>query len=179
MTNMGGMVNFGRCKASLCASHSKFDANMDELRTQFQARSGQGKLTIVRRTHADKMLLDYCASQGPPKLKRRKLLEHARGELCGYFASWRGIIEWLARHPAWFCTKRVAGSGAAVDTHQDLALLGTDGQRYYDHATSSDAYIMAVKEERTRRVHLTAAGEPWLVYTFIIFEDAAAEDDGV
>ena len=47
------------------------------------------------------------------------------------------------------------------------------GKRYFEHATSSNAYIQAVREERVRRVHLTDGGHSWCVYTFVVFEDAA------
>ena len=96
----------------------------------------------------------------------------------GAFASWREVVQWSVRNPAHLCKQRVAGNGEPQRTFSDLATTGVDGKRYYDHATSSNAYIHAVREERTRRVRLTLSGTSWSVYTYVIFEDAAAEDDG-
>ena len=174
--HMGGMIDFEQCRLSLRKSIAAFDRDTKNIAVRYAPRPGQGCLTLVRRHQADGALRRYGKSQGAPMLTVRRL-HFEGGSVQGAFACWRDIVAWSAQNPAHFCAQSVAGNGIADRTYADLATV-VAGKRYFEHATSSNAYIQAVREERVRRVHLTDGGHSWCVYTFVVFEDAATEKDG-
>ena len=193
LKRFGGIVNLEQLKASMSKSQVDFDHESAKLHLNFAPKPGRGDLSILTHGQAAGELRKYAADLGL-RLQSR-LLEFDDGvggkrQLPGFFAPWRALIKYAAENPLHIGKQRVytsatgnSGSGEAE------ALRAENGERYYSHATDSDAYIKAVEEERTRRVHLHVdlkdvdlkdvhTLNPWAVYTFILFQDAAAEPDG-
>ena len=195
LKRFGGIVNFEQLKASLTKSQVDFDRDSSKLNLNFAPRPGRGDLTVMKHDKANELLRAYAATLGLQLQPRKIEFDDGKGgkrQLPGFFAPWRALVKYAAENPFYFCeqrvyTSRTRGEGSTEQVRPAVALRTEKGERYYSHATDSDAYIKAVEEERTRRVELQVDPKdvghlhtlkPWAVYTFILFQDAAAEPDG-
>jgi hypothetical protein len=192
LKRFGGIVNLEQLKASMSKSQVDFDHESAKLNLNFAPKPGRGDLSILTHGQAAGELRKYAADLGLQLQSR--LLEFDDGvggkrQLPGFFAPWRALIKYAAENPLYIGEQRVyTGATGNSGSGEAEALRAENGERYYSHATDSDAYIKAVAEERTRRVdlHVDLHGDlkgvhtlkPWAVYTFILFQDAAAEPDG-
>ena len=198
----GNWINLRWLLRSASMSEARYDDLLADVRADFLPKPARGSLLVRSRKEADAWARNYARDLGVA-LQPAKLLvdngkggaEHVQVTLQAAVASWTGLTRFASENPFYFNEQRVGGGGAdggvgfgadggadpllrEVRTRGatiDAMVATTGGQRAVDHATSSDAYVLALREQRLRRVHLKSA---WGLFGWIVFMDKVAEPDG-